>query len=404
MKSDFEILIIGTDINAYTMARCYHEIYGKKANLIGKEEMKFTSLSTITNIEYEKNLWDTEVFKKTLKSFALRHKGKKILLIGTNDFYVRLISENKDYLKEWYVFNYPNINIVNDFLKKDSFYEIYKDILDVPKTYMYSCKTKVLDMDLMYPIIIKPGNGVSYYKHKFEGQSKVYRVKDEIELHEIIKKIEDSGYEDMLILQEFVPGDDHYLTDCIFYCNQDGKAEFASFAQIGLQEHTHTGVGNCTVLVNGYNEHGINEELIYKLKDFLESIHYTGFAEFDLKYDERDGKYKIFEINPRQARCSYYLSFCGYNLVKYLVDDLIYDKTHKFEIIKEKRALSFVPKIVIYNSVKSEKLKKEIKKLVKEKKLCDPLNYKKDKCFKRKIYLFLRSVNYIKKYKSKEWW
>ena len=53
MKSDFEILIIGTDINAYTMARCYHEIYGKKANLIGKEEMKFTSLSTITNIEYE---------------------------------------------------------------------------------------------------------------------------------------------------------------------------------------------------------------------------------------------------------------------------------------------------------------------------------------------------------------
>ncbi len=66
------------------------------------------------------------------------------------------------------------------------------------------------------------------------------------------------------------------------------------FAQIGLQEHTPTGIGNCTVLVNGYSEYGYPEELIYKLKDFLESIGYQGFAEFDLKYDIRDKKYKVF--------------------------------------------------------------------------------------------------------------
>ena len=404
MKNDFEILIIGTDINAYTIARCYHEQYGKKANLIGKEEMKFTSLSSIVQIEYEPNLWDTETFKKTLKTFALNHPGKKILLIGTNDFYVRLIAENKDFLKKWYVFNYPNIEIVNNFLKKDAFYEKYKDILDVPKTYLYSCKEKKLNLDLRYPIIVKPGNGVTYYKHKFVGQSKVYRIKSEAELHEVIQKIEDSGYEDQLILQEFIPGDDDCLSDCIFYCNQKGKAEFASFAQIGLQEHTNTGVGNCTVLVNGYNEHGIPEELIYQLKDFLESIHYTGFAEFDLKFDARDGKYKIFEINPRQARCSYYLAFCGYNLVKYLVDDLIYKKTKKFEIIKEKKALSFVPNTVIKNCVKSEKLKKELNTLRKQKKICNPLLYKNDQNFKRKIYLFLRKINYMKKYKNQNWW
>ena len=34
-KMDFEVLIIGTDANAYYMARCYHELYGKKA--IGKD-------------------------------------------------------------------------------------------------------------------------------------------------------------------------------------------------------------------------------------------------------------------------------------------------------------------------------------------------------------------------------
>ena len=38
---DFEVLIVGTDINAYYMARCYHEAYGRKAKLIGKQEMAF---------------------------------------------------------------------------------------------------------------------------------------------------------------------------------------------------------------------------------------------------------------------------------------------------------------------------------------------------------------------------
>ena len=32
---NFRCLIIGNDINAYYLARCYHEYTGKKADLIG---------------------------------------------------------------------------------------------------------------------------------------------------------------------------------------------------------------------------------------------------------------------------------------------------------------------------------------------------------------------------------
>lgn len=402
-----KVLIVGTDINAYYMARCYHEIYNKKVDLIGRVPMCFTSLSKITNVTIVPNLIEGDTFLSTLLSYAKEHKTpEKILLIGTNDTYVELIAKNAEKLSEYYNFNYPSIEIMNTLLVKENFYATYENSgLDFPKTYIYSCDgsgsiKNVKEHFSMYPLIIKPSNGVVY--HEIDGLAKVYKIQSEEQLEVTIKKIEDAGYKDNLIIQEFVPGDDSALYDCLFYCGKDKKAKVATFAQIGLQEHTPTGIGNCTVLVNGFAEHGYPEELIYKLKDFLESIGYQGFAEFDLKYDIRDKKYKVFEINPRQSRSGYYLCACGYNLVNLLIQDIYFNayENTNFEIAKTKLMLSFVPKTVIKNYVNNASLKKEINQLIKGKKLVNPLYYKEDMPIKRRKYLFMRSFNYIKKYKK----
>lgn len=406
---DFEVVIIGSDINAYYMARCCHEAYNKKAHLIAKEPMNFTRLSDILTIEYHPNLWDQQVFVEAINNYAKKHEEKKLLLIPSNDFYVRLIVENKKKLNKNYVFHAISEKLLNNLLIKDNFYTNFKDgELDFPKTFIFNCskEKKILKKnikDFLFPIIIKPGDGVEYYKHKFKGQSKVYKLTSFKEVEDTIKTIINSGYKGNLIIQEFIPGDDDQLFDSIFYCDKNHKVKLVSFAQIGLQEHTHTGVGNCTVLVNGYNEHGNPEQQIEKMKKFLEKNKYCGFAEFDLKYDSRDNKYKVFEINPRQARSSYYLCSCGFNLVKYLVDDLILDKQLNFNIIKEKMVLSFVPMMVINKYVTNSKLKKEIKKLRRKKKFVDPLDYKKDNHLKRKLWLLMRKFNYLKKYKNSEW-
>ena len=402
---DFKILVLGTDINTYTMVRCAHELYNKKIDVIGKTPMTFTNLSKICNIVYEPNLQDNEEFKKILKQYAIKNKNNKIILIGTNDHYIRLITKNKKFLEKYFIFNYPEYEIVEDFLDKDKFYKKYSKYFDMPKTFIYSCSNKKLKLDdFTYPIILKPSNGDKYFDLNFEGQNKVYKVNTIEELKYEINKIEKAGYDDTLIIQEFIPGDDSMLFDSMFYVDSNSRATNATFGQIGLQEHTKTGVGNLTVILNGYSEIGNYDELVEKSKKFLEDIKYTGFAEFDFKYDIRDNKYKLLEINPRQARSSYYFAKSSKNLVECLIDDLIYNKSYKFKLSKKRVVMSFVPKSVVYSNIKNEKLLKEIKKTIKKDGYCNALKYKKDNILKRKKWLLLRDINYIKKYKNKNWW
>jgi len=402
MEEKIKVLIIGTDINSYYMSRCYHELTGKKADTIGNRAIPYTKISNPIIIE---NFNNKENFKKALIDYGEKNKEYKILLIATSDLYVKMVAEEKKILEKYYLFNYPEINIVNNLLVKEVFYDVYKDVnIDIPKTTIYKCNQnddidKIKNYFKEYPIIIKPSDGVEY--HSLDTVlDKVYKVYNDEELENAILKIEKAGYNKNLIIQEFIPGDDSALFDSIFYVGKNKKAQIATFAQIGLQERTPTGIGNCTVLVNGFDEHGYKDELIYKLKEFLEKIGYQGFAEFDMKYDSRDGKYKVLEINPRQSRSGYYVCATGNNLVEYLIDDLIYNKQKEFKIIKEKVILSFVPKKIIKKYIENNKLKNEINKLIKNKKIVNPLKYNKDKSFKRILYLLYRDFNYFKKYKK----
>ena len=400
-----KVLLIGTDINAYSMARSYHEIYNKKVDVIGYEAMRFTENSKIMNFTYNNNLKNKKEFANILIEYAKENYDEKVLLVPCHDIYVRLVVENREKLEPYYKFNCPSYEIVDSFLVKETFYKKYKNIgVDFPKTHFYSIKNKLnIPDDFRYPLILKPSNGIEYYKHPFSGQAKVYKTHDLQETTAVINSIKNAGYKDNIIIQECIEGDDSTLFDCVFYCNSKGKAELATFAQIGLQEHGPTAIGNCTVLINGYNQFGNTDIIVNKLKKFLEGINYTGFAEFDLKYDLRDKKFKVLEINPRQARSSYYLTATGNNMIKLLIDDLFYNKEKEFNIEKKELLLSMVPKKVILEQIKNKDYKDKALELLKKGKFVDSLTYSKDKSIKRFIYLILRKYNYIKKYRKFNW-
>ena len=124
---DFEFILIGSDMNTYYMARSFHEEYHRKCYMIGTKLTVFTLHSNIFTFIQEPGLNEKEGFVEALTKFAKHHQDKKLILVGTNDVYVRLIIENAEYLKKHYLFNYTNEDLMNDLMNKELFYTKYKD-------------------------------------------------------------------------------------------------------------------------------------------------------------------------------------------------------------------------------------------------------------------------------------
>lgn len=151
-----EILILGSDQNAYYMARCVYEAYHKKAYLIGQRPLSFTTYSSILNISYESKLWEEDMFLRCLDEFSKNYK-EKIILISTNETYTKFISKNKNKLKEKFLFNVSNEEIIDSLIDKEKFYKTYKNsILDLPKTiYIDNSNETEIKEKLEFPVVLK---------------------------------------------------------------------------------------------------------------------------------------------------------------------------------------------------------------------------------------------------------
>lgn len=405
----FRALIIGNDINAYYLARCYHEFTGEKADLLanyiaGEKPFSYTRYTNILNIRYRENLWDEKVFLEELDLYFNEHKKEKILLVSSNETYGEFIAKNKAKLKKKFFFNYPSVKLQHTLVNKEDFYKTYADYeIDLPRSIYYDCTKdeKINECDITFPVIVKPANVILFKHISFAGKKKIYKLENMEELNDVINKFKKGNYTDTIIIQEYIPGDDSHLFDAVVYADKNKKVKMISFAQIGLQEHAPRMIGNAAVIINGYSQYPGVEEQIEKIRKFTEKIGYQGFAEFDMKYDARDGKYKVMEINARQGRCSYYIVPAGFNLIELLYKDLIEGKDLKYKVCNKEVLETFVPKKVVKKYITNEEYKAKVLSMWKDR--VEALNYKKDTSFLRKLLLIKIRYNYIKDYKNFKW-
>ena len=393
-------VLVGGDLNCYSVARAYHEAYGVKSIAFGRYELGATKDSNIIDFRVEPKITEEEKFIQVLLDTAdeLSEPNKKLIIMGCTDEYAELIIDHKDILKDKYIVPYIDKDLKNKLIEKELFYQMCEEYgLDYPKTHIFNKGKEVCDFGFKYPVILKASDSISFFQNAFEGMKKAYLIKDADEFKKVTDEIYSHGYEKSMIVQDYIPGDDSHMRVLTCYSDQNGKVKMMCLGHVLLEEHTPKGIGNHAAIITEYDK-----ALMEKFKSFLESINYTGFSNFDIKFDKRDNTYKVFEINLRQGRSNYYVTSSGNNIAKYIVEDRVYNKELDLKIQKDPFFWHVIPRNIVYKYVKDEELVNKAKQLAKEGNSATSFGYDKDLKgnFKRRLYLFLYGINQMRKFKK----
>lgn len=377
-------VLLGTDANAYGMAKSFHKEYGIKSLSLGITPLMETAGSNIVTVDAEAGFDKQENFAAKMEQVGKVYGEmyENLLLIACGDHYTELIVNNRELLEKYFVFSYIPREMKEQLENKEDFYEICEKYgLDYPKTYIVTLENYKDEHKLPFdfPVAVKASDSIEYVELSFEGKKKAYKAYDYDEFKTILDMIYEAGYKGHLIVQDFIPGDDATMWVLNSYSNGEGKVQAMCLGHCVLEDYTPAGIGNYNAIVQE-----ANQEIYDKYQKFLEDLGYVGFSNFDMKYDERDGKYKVFEINIRQGRSSYFTTASGCNIAKVLVDDVIEHKTtdtyyhdnpYLWLHVPEKLALDYV----------AERVKQQVASLIDERKYDFTLKYAPDKKFIRKL-------------------
>ncbi|WP_418719124.1 ATP-grasp domain-containing protein [Candidatus Allofournierella merdipullorum] len=390
-------VLLGSDANVYGMARSFYMEYGVTSLAIGKGALAATANSKLVKMAVvEPNLEDDAVFVRTLTDFAKAHSGKTLVLVSCGDNYTGLMARARAALEPYYKFACPTPELVAELDTKEFFYQACeRHGLSYPRTFGCTNENyKTVELPFPFPCIIKASNSVAYWNCKFPHKKKVFVAYNKEEFDAITAAIYSSSYQDNLVLQEYIPGDDNCMRVLNCYSGLDHKVKLMALGRPLLEEQTPEGIGNYAAIMNVRDD-----ELMEKMKAFLEDVGWEGFSNFDMKYDARDGKYKLFEMNPRQGRSSFFVTASGYNLAKWLVDDVVEHKEQELTIADAHHLWMIAPAGIIKKYLKDEALLAEAKELMRQGKVSHQLFCKEDAGLKRRIWYIKNQLNNYRKYK-----
>ena len=390
----FQPLLFGGDINVYSVARAFHEAYGVKSIAYGKFHTFPCAFSAIIDYRVSPDNDRDEVFLQHVNEVCAQLPDKTVLVIGCGDSYVQLAARYKDQMPANAIAPYIPGDLLDHLINKEYFYKLCDQHgIDHPATVIYD-KSMGHDFDLPWdpPYIAKPADGVAYWQHEFEGIKKVYICQSRQELLDALDAVYAAGYPDHMILQEFIPGDDSYMRVLTNYSDRNGQVKLMCLGHVLMEEHSPHGIGNHAVILTE-----CDKELEGKIKALLESLHYTGFSNFDIKYDRRDGKYKAFEINCRQGRSNYYVTGSGHNIARLVVEDRLLHHDLPFIMTEDSSLWRMVPRQIAFK-FSPKKYHAQMKALIAAGKDHHSLVYEGDASLKRRLRVMKNHLGCIKRF------
>jgi predicted ATP-grasp superfamily ATP-dependent carboligase len=219
-----------------------------------------------------------------------RNLGVRSVLIPTSDIGAMFVVDHADRLVDRFIFPSPDAGVVRSLCSKKEMYNLARKwSVAAPETAFPQSRDEVLKYveAARFPILLKP-----IYSHRrgraVQAMVIVRTMRDLLERYDAI---EDPSLPN-LMLQEYIPGGDDATWTFNGYFDTQGECR-VSFTGRKLRNFPPY-FGQCSL--------GIcvqNDEVGQTTIRFMRAVGYKGALDLGYRYDARDGRYKVNDVNPR---------------------------------------------------------------------------------------------------------
>ena len=243
-----------------------------------------------------------------------RKIGRRALLIPTSDVGAMFVEEHADQLADKYIFPERSASLVRTLCnKREMYYLARKCNVDAPETAFPRSREDVVEYlkTARFPVLVKPiynmVPGLKFWRMAI--------VHDERELLARYDAVEDPVTPNVM-LQEYIPGGDEMTWVFNGYFDRSGECQVA-FTGRKLRNFPPY-FGQASLAVCEKNDH-VEKTTIA----FMKAIGYRGPLDLGYRYDARDCKYKVNDINPRVgAMFRAFVADNGADVIRALYQDM----------------------------------------------------------------------------------
>ncbi|MGO3313152.1 MAG: carboxylate--amine ligase [Brachybacterium tyrofermentans] len=398
-SESFDLVLLGSGLGVYTLARAFHEEYGVVATVLTKVGIEPMRRSvTCEVIELGGSASDEDLVAAAVELARERGGVRPQLLLANADSLVQLMSDHREQLEPHFVMPILEADVLERLSDKAEFARLCTDHgVATPRTEVIDLGTP-RDADwqpprteLPFPVVMKAARTADMAGVRFEGKKKVWFLETPQELDDLVRAIAAAGYAGRLVVQELIPGDDTAEGSITAYTDAAGRVTLLCSARVLLGEHTPDALGRPAAMITLPFDDALDQA-----RRLLEATGYRGYANFDVKRDPRDGTWKFFEVNPRIGRNNFYVSSAGANVSRFVVADAI--EHRRLEPVTEFDEIlySLVPMPLLMRYLRDPALKRWVR-TVARRGVRNPWTYPADGSWARR-YARIVGLNHVRKF------
>lgn len=235
-------------------------------------------------------LTDTEAFVSFLERLAIEKGLNRWVIYPTSDRAVFILSQFRDRLSKYYLIPTPEWEITKFAYDKKLTYQLAQQAnVPVARTFFPENIDQLCQLSIDFPVILKPSIKENFFPLTKRKAIRANSKEELVRYYEYMNSIIDASE---IMIQELIRGGPNNLYSfCSLFSGGVAKGKLIAKRQ---RQHPME-FGNATTFAFTCEVPEIEEFSIRILKE----MGYYGLSEVEFMYDDKDGKYKLLEMNPR---------------------------------------------------------------------------------------------------------